>query len=80
MAAVWCIGGGCMLASRGRRALAIVPLPDSHDLLNPPDVLQTFTIYGSEKEPGLTPRGVNELFKVSLFASGCMVQRTFGPS
>jgi hypothetical protein len=25
---------------------------------------KTFTIYGSEKEPGLTPRGVAELFKV----------------
>ena len=25
---------------------------------------KTFTIYGTEKEPGLTPRGINELFKV----------------
>lgn len=26
---------------------------------------KTFTIYGNEKEPGLTPRGVQELFRVS---------------
>eukprot|EP00798_Chlamydomonas_sp_ICE-L_P023238 gene23238-30462_t len=25
---------------------------------------KTFTIYGSEKDPGLTPRGVNELFQI----------------
>uniref|UniRef100_A0A7S0Y9G8 Kinesin motor domain-containing protein n=1 Tax=Polytomella parva TaxID=51329 RepID=A0A7S0Y9G8_9CHLO len=25
---------------------------------------KTFTIYGNEKEPGLTPRGVNELFRI----------------
>jgi hypothetical protein len=25
---------------------------------------KTFTIYGTEKETGLTPRGVNELFRV----------------
>ncbi len=25
---------------------------------------KTFTIYGNENEPGLTPRGITELFKV----------------
>ncbi len=25
---------------------------------------KTFTIYGNEKEPGLTPRGVTELFSI----------------
>lgn len=31
---------------------------------------KTFTIYGSEREPGLAPRGVSELFRVINRDSG----------
>lgn len=31
---------------------------------------KTFTIYGNEREPGLTPRGVAELFRVINRDSG----------
>lgn len=31
---------------------------------------KTFTIYGNEKDPGLTPRGVHELFRIINRDSG----------